>query len=1268
GVEKLQFSDTTVVIVGAGSEYTTISAAITAASAGNTVLVAAGTYSENLLITKSLKLVGSQAGVKATGSARTGGETLIDGTAASSSFVIDIQADNVTIDGFSISPRIPARDAINVRTNVASTKPGNASLAYRANITLRNNWIYSSYGTTAQQQGITLGESIDNATKSVSAEIANVTIERNYINMVSSATTGGPRGVILTNMFRDGSAALSYSNLTIDDNTIFATNTPLSVPQVRTQLTGATITRNTFGNARSGISIASTMSNSTFNNNTVQDISAGSGAWLCLVNSTADGNTFRRIGGSGLVLAGGKSSDPTYYAASSNSTISNNSFTYNDVTATGYVAALNVEPGLAADASSVAGTTGVLAASITLSGNTFSNSNFNAGLPAVAIAQRSTGTTLNAVNATPNVFNGVALTGTTTTANLLSMADQVADSVDASNLGTVTLKSGTVFVTANSFWAASSTTAPDVQRGVTTASTGNTVFVGPGTYTGAVLIDKTLTVKSTAGAASTTIQGASTDPSGPYAVRIAAANTRVEGFTISNQNSANGRAIALSGYSGGSIVDNVFVNSYRGIQGNYYGSPTDLTVTGNTFQGSVSYGISGTDNVSFLDLSGNTFKTSVEGIGLGSGVSIVGNALSTTDDFLDLISVQNTFNDSSTAASLLTGGYAVKDYRAPATVYVNVGGSLDNAVDTAASGDIIVVWPGQYTGDVSVAQAVTLRPVGPSQVEIVGDLTFTGSAGATISLGVDSPYAGRTESFLHATGSIDLTGATVSVTGGGADAVPTERISLITAGGTISGTGSLNESALTLGSNSFVYDVSGSEIALRVGTTITVTADDMSYDTEAYDLATYTITPSGGTETEGPLDSVSLVATYYVSDGLGGWTALAGAPTNAGSYKLIVTYAGSSNFASTSAEDTFAISAQVLTVTATATSRIYDGTAVATVTLDDDRVDGDDLTVSYTSATFDTKHVGTGKTVTVYNLSLSGPDAANYTLAATEITTTADITKAAITVTAQTQTRTYDGTTDSSVNPVRTGTIFTGDSVTTEATQAFDTKNAGTGKTLTASGLVISDGNSGNNYDVTYVPDTTGEITKAAITVTAQTQTRTYDGTTGSSVNPVRTGTIFTGDSVSTEATQVFDNKNVGTGKTLTASGLVIDDGNSGGNYDVTYVPDATGAITKAAITVTAQTQTRTYDGTTGSSVNPVRTGTIFTGDSVTTEATQAFDTKNAGTGKTLTASGLVISDGNSGGNYDVTYVPDATGVITQAAITVTAQTQTRTYDGTTGS
>src|SRR4029079_17129617 len=77
-------------------------------------------------------------------------------------------------------------------------------------------------------------------------------------------------------------------------------------------------------------------------------------------------------------------------------------------------------------------------------------------------------------------------------------------------------------------------------------------------------------------------------------------------------------------------------------------------------------------------------------------------------------------------------------------------------------------------------------------------------------------------------------------------------------------------------------------------------------------------------------------------------------------------------------------------------------------------------------------------------------------------------------------------------------------------------------------------------------------INQRPITVTAVSNTKVYDGTTSSTGTPSITGSLVTGDAAG--FIQTFDNQHVGTGKTLTPSGAV-DDGNSGLNYSVTFVP-----------------------------------------------------------------------------------------------------------------
>lgn len=357
-------------------------------------------------------------------------------------------------------------------------------------------------------------------------------------------------------------------------------------------------------------------------------------------------------------------------------------------------------------------------------------------------------------------------------------------------------------------------------------------------------------------------------------------------------------------------------------------------------------------------------------------------------------------------------------------------------------------------------------------------------------------------------------------------------------------------------------------------------------------------------------------------------------------------------------------------------SRMYDGTTSTAVTAGSPTLSGvigtDSVSLDATGAfgTFADKNVGTSKPVDIGGLTLTGAQSGNYTI--TPPVRSANITARPITITAVTDSKPYDGTTSSTGLPTLTsGAIQAGDTAPTW-TQTFNTRNAGTLKTLTPAGLV-NDGFGGANYSYTYAGVATGTITKLSITVTAVSSTKIYNGNTSSSGLPTLTsGAIQTGDTEPTW-TQTYDNKNVGTNKTLTPAG-VVSDGNAGNNYDYTYAPDATGVITPKNLTVSATGLTpanRVYDGDVHASLtigSPTLVG-VISPDVVTLStggAVGTFADKHAANGKTVYISGLTLG-GAQAGNYSLTQ-PTRTANITKRPITVTAATDTKTYDGDTSS
>src|SRR5207245_1281271 len=151
-----------------------------------------------------------------------------------------------------------------------------------------------------------------------------------------------------------------------------------------------------------------------------------------------------------------------------------------------------------------------------------------------------------------------------------------------------------------------------------------------------------------------------------------------------------------------------------------------------------------------------------------------------------------------------------------------------------------------------------------------------------------------------------------------------------------------------------------------------ITANNKTYDgTMTATIATRTLSGILGSDDVSLVGGTANFANKTVGSGKSVTaTGLSLGGADAGNYQL----------ASTSAATTANITARTLTVSATGVNKVYDGTTAATVTLSDNRVSGDVLSASYTNAVFANKNVGTGKTVSVSGISVTGTDAGNYTV------------------------------------------------------------------------------------------------------------------------------------------------------------------------------------------------------------------------------------------------------------------------------------------------
>jgi hypothetical protein len=466
-------------------------------------------------------------------------------------------------------------------------------------------------------------------------------------------------------------------------------------------------------------------------------------------------------------------------------------------------------------------------------------------------------------------------------------------------------------------------------------------------------------------------------------------------------------------------------------------------------------------------------------------------------------------------------------------------------------------------------------------------------------------------------------------------------------------------------------------VTVIAGSTSTVVA--CSPASPAYgqtSTCTATVSPTGGSGTPTGTATFTLDGTsegaVTLSSASAAWSESSVAP---GSHTVCAAYSGDSNFTSSSGCTTLTIGTATVTASVTASGKTYDGTATAAIsscTLSG-VVGSDSVTCSAAGPnTFADKNVGASKVVTATNISLSGSSAGNYTLASTSAATTAAITARPITVTAAANSKTYDATTTASATPaITSGSLASGD--TASWTETYGTKTVGTGKTLTPAGSV-SDGNSGNNYSVTFVPVTSGIISSATLTVTGITAAnKTYDGTATAtlSTGSAALAGVMSGDSVTLStagATGTFASVNAGTGIVVQVAGLTIS-GTDAGNYTLTQ-PTTTANITQAAVTASVTAGNKAYDSTTTEPIaNTTCNPNVLAADqgNVTCAGTAAtFASANVGNGITVTVSGISLS-GSAAGNYALSSTSATTTAnITLAAVTASVAAGNKTYDSTT--
>ncbi|MBL4802219.1 MAG: filamentous hemagglutinin N-terminal domain-containing protein, partial [Emcibacter sp.] len=285
--------------------------------------------------------------------------------------------------------------------------------------------------------------------------------------------------------------------------------------------------------------------------------------------------------------------------------------------------------------------------------------------------------------------------------------------------------------------------------------------------------------------------------------------------------------------------------------------------------------------------------------------------------------------------------------------------------------------------------------------------------------------------------------------------------------------------------------------------------------------------------------------------------------------------------------------------------------------------------------------------------------------AASGVTSTADKfvinDVAVLSVTADDKSKTYGDSNSALTQTIsgyvngETSAILSG-SVGTASSTVTTTTNAGTVTITADAGTLATD----NNYTINTV-DGTFTVNKKTVTVTAASDSKTYDGSayTGGS------GITYSNDFINGDTSTVVTETGLGytgtsQGATNAGSYEITASGLTSTNYDFTYI-DGGLAVNKAALTVTANNQTTTYGDGLGT--------TAFTNSVLI--GTESIDAVTLSSGFTDVGSyigGLIasVATGSNGflvSNYNITYAAgDLT--VSKKILTVTATGDNKTYDG----
>jgi autotransporter-associated beta strand protein len=690
-----------------------------------------------------------------------------------------------------------------------------------------------------------------------------------------------------------------------------------------------------------------------------------------------------------------------------------------------------------------------------------------------------------------------------------------------------------------------------------------------------------------------------------------------------------------------------------------------------------------------LTLSGGTVTTGAGILTVGGNITVndPGNSSSSISGNLDLGGAARTFSVANgRAATELSISAVISDSAAGIIVAgggtVNLSGLNTYSGPTTINGSGTQVLVDGAIGAVQVNAGATLGGGGT-----VGNVTSTGgtinpgdshgslnagtlrlNATSTFDVQLDGP-ATVGPGQLVASGAVNLGSATLDAALGGSYTPKVGDLLTIirnTSGSGVTGTFTGLPEGSTLMLSGYRFGItyeggSGGDVVLTALPFPTTTAISPSTQTSTYGhsvsftavvtggqgnpsgaVAFFDGSPAAGGKTLGSAATTTLGVATFATTAL----SVTGSPHQI--YAVYLPSLSSNNAGSTTVlPSSVTITPATITASLAGTvTKTYDGTAAATLStgnyLLSGRIGGDDVSLNDpSSGTYDTKGVGSAKTVSVLDLSLLGQDAGNYVLASSSASGPVGVINAKLVTVAgvTAQGKVYDSTPnariDTSSATLSSG-VIAGDDVslvTARAVGSFVDKNVGTFKTVIVSGLSLS-GTDKGNYTVFPPTGVNASITPAPLTVTANPASMTHGGpvptltdTISGLVGAETAATALSGTLATTATSSSHAGSYPITQGTLTAVN---------GNYTISFI-GANLSVAPAPLLISANNLSKVY----GAPVPPLTASYsgFVNGDTAARLSAPPTLTDSATATSPPGAYGINAA-GASSGDYTISYVP----------------------------